>query len=127
VFAENSLRLCVVIDVDVVRRRSRILLEFLVIVGFVVVVPAAENPVERTFYLDSILTPVFTLFSRCPVLNVPSGFAANGVPTGIQIVGRTYDDLTAFRIGAASERARRWLDRPERRPSAGGVSRTPAR
>jgi amidase len=67
-------------------------------------------------YFDPILTPVFNLFSRCPVLNVPSGFADNGVPTGVQIVGRSYDDLTPFRIGAACERARPWLDTPERRP-----------
>ena len=67
-------------------------------------------------YFEGILTVVFNLFSRCPVLNVPSGFADNGVPTGIQIVGRTYDDLTPFRVGRACERARPWFDTPERRP-----------
>jgi Asp-tRNA(Asn)/Glu-tRNA(Gln) amidotransferase A subunit family amidase len=47
--------------------------------------------------------------SPCPVLAVPSGIApSNGVPTGIQIVGRTYEDVTAFRIGAALEQARPW-------------------
>ena len=61
---------------------------------------------EVASYIEAFLTPVFNLFSRCPVLNVPSGFADNGVPTGIQIVGRTYDDLTPFRVGAACERAR---------------------
>jgi Asp-tRNA(Asn)/Glu-tRNA(Gln) amidotransferase A subunit family amidase len=54
-------------------------------------------------YFDSIFTPLFNVLSRCPVLNVPSGFADNGVPTGIQIVGRTYDDEVPFRIGAALE------------------------
>jgi Asp-tRNA(Asn)/Glu-tRNA(Gln) amidotransferase A subunit family amidase len=68
------------------------------------------------FYFESILTPVFNIFSRCPVLNVPSGFADNGVPTGVQIVANTYDDLTAFRVGAACERARPWMDVPERQP-----------
>jgi Asp-tRNA(Asn)/Glu-tRNA(Gln) amidotransferase A subunit family amidase len=57
-------------------------------------------------YGDSLMTPVFNMFSRCPVLNVPSGFADNGVPTGLQIVGRTYDDVTTFRVGAALERVR---------------------
>jgi aspartyl-tRNA(Asn)/glutamyl-tRNA(Gln) amidotransferase subunit A len=28
------------------------------------------------------------------------------VPTGIQIVGRTYDDVTVFRLGRALERVR---------------------
>lgn len=68
------------------------------------------------FYFEAIMTSVFNVFSRCPVLNVPSGFASNGVPTGIQIAGRTYDDETTFRIGAACEAARPWLDRPDRRP-----------
>jgi Asp-tRNA(Asn)/Glu-tRNA(Gln) amidotransferase A subunit family amidase len=71
-------------------------------------------------YLESMLTPLFNILSRCPVLNVPSGFAANGVPTGIQIVGRTYDDLTPFRIGAACQRARPWLDCADRRPRLDG-------
>jgi Asp-tRNA(Asn)/Glu-tRNA(Gln) amidotransferase A subunit family amidase len=60
---------------------------------------------------------VFNIMSRCPVLAVPSGFGDNGVPTGIQIAARTYDDLTAFRVGAALERLRPWLDRPERQPA----------
>ncbi|WP_445150769.1 amidase [Baekduia sp. Peel2402] len=63
---------------------------------------------ELDFYFDGSLTPVFNIMSRCPVLNVPSGFADNGVPTGVQIVGRTYDDLTTFRIGAALEQVRPW-------------------
>jgi amidase len=77
---------------------------------------------DLDFYFEAMLTPVFNLFSRCPVLNVPSGFADNGVPTGIQIVGRTYDDLTPFRVGAACERARPWLDAPERRPVLSAAS-----
>ena len=60
------------------------------------------------FYFDAFLTPVFNVLSRCPVLNVPSGFADNGVPTGLQIAGRTYDDETTFRIGAALEQVRPW-------------------
>jgi Asp-tRNA(Asn)/Glu-tRNA(Gln) amidotransferase A subunit family amidase len=61
---------------------------------------------EDTFRAS--LTPVFNIMSRCPVLNVPSGFAENGVPTGLQIAGRTYDDLTPFRVGAALEAVRPW-------------------
>jgi Asp-tRNA(Asn)/Glu-tRNA(Gln) amidotransferase A subunit family amidase len=55
------------------------------------------------------MTTPFNVLAPCPVLAVPSGVAAsNGVPTGIQIVGRTYDDVTAFRIGAALEQLRPW-------------------
>lgn len=71
---------------------------------------------ELQYYFDGLLTTPFNVVSRCPVLSVPSGFADNGIPTGVQIVGRTYDDATAFRIGAALELARPWLDTAERRP-----------
>jgi amidase len=71
--------------------------------------------VDVPFYFDAFLTPVFNVMARCPVLNVPSGFADNGVPTGLQVVGPTYDDVTTFRIGAALERARPWPSLAERR------------
>ena len=55
------------------------------------------------------MTTPFNILAPCPVLAVPSGVApSNGVPTGIQIVARTYDDVTAFRIGAALEQVRPW-------------------
>jgi Asp-tRNA(Asn)/Glu-tRNA(Gln) amidotransferase A subunit family amidase len=54
------------------------------------------------------MTIAFNILSRCPVLAVPSGWASNDVPTGVQIVGRTYDDATVFRIGAALEEIRPW-------------------
>jgi Asp-tRNA(Asn)/Glu-tRNA(Gln) amidotransferase A subunit family amidase len=72
---------------------------------------------EVSNYFDTMMTAPFNVLSRCPVLAVPSGFADNGVPTGIQIVGRTYDDETVFRVGAALERAQPWFDAPTRRPS----------
>ncbi|WP_088282078.1 amidase [Kineosporia sp. A_224] len=55
-------------------------------------------------YIFAALTPVFNVASRHPVLNVPSGRASNGVPTGVQVVARPYDDVTAFHVGAAAER-----------------------
>lgn len=63
------------------------------------------------------MTYPFNVMSRCPVMAVPSGFAANGVPTGIQIVGRTFDDVRVFRAAAALERARPLYDAPQRRPA----------
>jgi len=62
------------------------------------------NDRQFTYYM----TTPFNVLSPCPVLAVPSGTASNGVPTGVQIVGRTFDDVTAFRIGAALERVRPW-------------------
>jgi Asp-tRNA(Asn)/Glu-tRNA(Gln) amidotransferase A subunit family amidase len=65
------------------------------------------GPNDRQF--TCFMTTPWNVLSPCPVLAVPSGIApSNGVPTGIQIVGRTFDDLTPFRIGAALERVRPW-------------------
>lgn len=50
-----------------------------------------------------VMTHPFNMMSRCPVLSVPSGLAANGVPTGVQIVGKTYDEPSVFRAAAALE------------------------
>jgi aspartyl-tRNA(Asn)/glutamyl-tRNA(Gln) amidotransferase subunit A len=38
-----------------------------------------------------------------PTLSVPTGFARNGLPVGMQIAGRAFDEATLFRIGAAYE------------------------
>jgi len=72
--------------------------------------------IEIEHYFDSIMTSPFNAMSRCPVLAVPSGFADNGVPTGVQIVGRTYDDETVFRVGAALELVQPAFDVAARRP-----------
>ena len=63
------------------------------------------NGVALPHYLLGALTPPFNIASRCPVLSVPTGLADNDVPTGMQIVGRTYDDPTAFRLAMAFEAA----------------------
>jgi Asp-tRNA(Asn)/Glu-tRNA(Gln) amidotransferase A subunit family amidase len=66
--------------------------------------------VEHADVDDAFMTYPFNICNRSPVLAVPSGFASNGVPTGIQIVGKTYDDLSVFRAGSAYERVRPWSD-----------------
>jgi aspartyl-tRNA(Asn)/glutamyl-tRNA(Gln) amidotransferase subunit A len=38
-----------------------------------------------------------------PALAIPTGFAASGLPIGLQIVGRPFDEPTVLRIGAAYE------------------------
>lgn len=52
-----------------------------------------------------IMTYPFNMLSRCPVLSVPTGHASNGVPTGMQIVGRTFCDADVFKVGMAFEEA----------------------
>jgi aspartyl-tRNA(Asn)/glutamyl-tRNA(Gln) amidotransferase subunit A len=65
-------------------------------------------------YVQWILTYPFNMMSQCPVASIPSGMSSLGIPTGLQIVGRTFDDLSVFRAAAAFEDARPWRSR---RPS----------
>ena len=51
------------------------------------------------------MTPLFNMFSRCPVISVPSGFSRDGIPTGVQIVGLPYCDDTVFTVAHALETA----------------------
>lgn len=68
--------------------------------------------------LGWVMTTPFNMQSRCPVLQVPSGHASNGVPTGIQIVGRTYCDADVFRAATAYEAAQGpWYTNPKNRPA----------
>ncbi|TIT61130.1 MAG: amidase, partial [Mesorhizobium sp.] len=68
--------------------------------------------------LGWVMTTPFNMMSRCPVLSMPSGKAASGVPTGIQIVGRTYCDADVFRAAMAYETAQgQWYDSAGTRPS----------
>lgn len=67
--------------------------------------------------LGWVMTTPFNMLSRCPVLSVPSGRTASGVPTGIQIVGRTYCDADVFRAGLAFETAQgQWFRNAGTRP-----------
>ncbi len=78
--------------------------------------PLEVNGKPVSDWLDVLMTVPFNIASRCPVISVPSGRSREGVPTGLSIVGKTYDDVTTFRIAAAHEERFPWLDAPERRP-----------
>ena len=67
--------------------------------------------------LGWVMTTPFNIMSRCPVLSVPSGRASNGVPTGLQIVGRTYCDEDVFQAASAYEAALGgWFGTADARP-----------
>jgi len=69
-------------------------------------------------FLGWVMTTPFNTMSRCPVVSVPSGHARNGVPTGIQIVGRTYCDGDVFQAAMAYETAQgQWFNTAASRPS----------
>ena len=43
-----------------------------------------------------------------PAVTVPAGFTKDGLPIGLQIVGRQLDDATVLRAAAAYEAAARF-------------------
>jgi len=51
-----------------------------------------------------------------PAMSVPAGFAADGLPLAVQLVGAAGNDGTVLAVGAALERARGW---PAYRPELG--------
>ena len=49
-----------------------------------------------------------------PALSVPVGFDADGLPVGMQIIGRAFDEATLFRLGHAYQQATDWHRRAPR-------------
>ena len=49
--------------------------------------------------------------SGCPALNVPVGFNAQGLPMGMQIVGRNEAELSCLQLAAAYDQATGWVTR----------------
>ncbi|MDE0032440.1 MAG: Asp-tRNA(Asn)/Glu-tRNA(Gln) amidotransferase subunit GatA [Deltaproteobacteria bacterium] len=64
-------------------------------------------------YLSDILTISVNL-AGLPALSVPCGFDDAGLPIGMQIIGRHFDEATVLRLGYAYEQATEWRTlRPE--------------
>ena len=62
--------------------------------------PDAEAVIQR---LTRFTRPVNYL--GLPALSIPSGFTRSGLPVGMQLIGRSFDEAMLLRIGAAFQRA----------------------
>ena len=62
------------------------------------------DPIEM--YLNDVLTLPASL-AGVPGLSIPCGFAA-GLPVGLQLLGRPFDELTVLKAGDAYQRATNW-------------------
>jgi aspartyl-tRNA(Asn)/glutamyl-tRNA(Gln) amidotransferase subunit A len=62
---------------------------------------------------DSVFNSPASTFGL-PALGLPMGFAPSGLPLGLQIMGRPFDECTVLRVGAAYETATPWH---EQRPA----------
>jgi aspartyl-tRNA(Asn)/glutamyl-tRNA(Gln) amidotransferase subunit A len=68
--------------------------------------PDAEAVIQR---LTRFTRPINYL--GLPSLAIPAGFTRGGLPVGMQLVGRSFDEATLLRIGAAFQRATDFHDR----------------
>ncbi|HWP73622.1 MAG TPA: amidase family protein, partial [Methylomirabilota bacterium] len=61
---------------------------------------------RRFFNRRSYTTPAS--LAGVPALSLPCGFTAGGLPIGLQLIGRRFDEVTLLRAGRAYERATDW-------------------
>jgi aspartyl-tRNA(Asn)/glutamyl-tRNA(Gln) amidotransferase subunit A len=69
-----------------------------------------DDPVAM--YLNDVFTVTANL-AGLPGLSVPAGLDAEGLPLGLQVLGRRFDEETVFAVGAAIERAAGFTARPQ--------------
>jgi aspartyl-tRNA(Asn)/glutamyl-tRNA(Gln) amidotransferase subunit A len=64
-------------------------------------------------FLDWDFVPFTCAFnlSGNPAASVPCGFSSEGLPIGLQVVGRLEDEVTVMRAAAAFAEARPWMDK----------------
>jgi len=78
-----------------------------------------------SFWQKASLLTAWNVTSQ-PVLALPNGFGANGLPLGMQILGRPFGEETILRVGHAYERATEWhTRRPNLVPGAAAPEVTP--
>lgn len=67
---------------------------------------------EKTLEIDGVVDDVRLATTRVlrpinatgvPTLSIPSGFSSNGLPLGLQIIGRANQETLLFRVGSAIE------------------------
>ena len=70
----------------------------------------STDPVEM--YLNDVFTVTVNM-AGLPGVSVPGGLAANGLPLGLQLIGRPFDEETLFSLAHALEQAAPKFDLPE--------------
>jgi len=75
---------------------------------------AAFTMGERADPLSMYLNDVFTIpvnLAGLPGLSVPAGFTKAGLPIGLQVIGKAFDEATVLRAARAYEAATAWRER----------------
>jgi aspartyl-tRNA(Asn)/glutamyl-tRNA(Gln) amidotransferase subunit A len=71
----------------------------------------ASDPVEM--YLNDVFTVTVNM-AGLPGIAVPAGLSAEGLPLGLQLIGRPFDEETLFSLAAAIEQAAPKIELPPR-------------
>ena len=69
-----------------------------------------DDPLEM--YLNDVFTVPANL-SGLPGISVPAGLSSDGLPLGLQVLGKAFDEPTVFRVSRALEQAAGFDARPE--------------
>jgi aspartyl-tRNA(Asn)/glutamyl-tRNA(Gln) amidotransferase subunit A len=75
-----------------------------------------DDPV--TMYLNDVFTVPSNL-AGVPAMSVPAGLDARGLPLGLQVIGRHFDEETVFAVCSALERAAGFTALPQLRAGVG--------
>jgi aspartyl-tRNA(Asn)/glutamyl-tRNA(Gln) amidotransferase subunit A len=87
----------------------------------VLLTPATPGPAfaigEKTadpvsMYLNDVFTVTVNL-AGLPGLAVPAGLTADGLPLGLQIIGKAFDEATVLRVGRSIEQAANFTAKPQ--------------
>jgi len=70
--------------------------------------PTEINGEAMTSYIDWMRSCSWITVTGLPAISVPAGFTADGLPVGIQIVGRHQDEWGVLQLAHAFEQATRW-------------------
>jgi len=62
----------------------------------------SDDPIAM--YLNDVFT-VPTSLAGLPAISIPGGLSANGLPLGLQIIGKAFDEETVFRVAGFMEDA----------------------
>ena len=71
------------------------------------------NGKPQETYLDWMQSCSIMTLTGCPAISVPAGFTKDGLPIGLQIVGRPRADLSVLQVAYAFEQAtQHWKREP---------------
>ncbi len=68
-----------------------------------------DDPIQM--YLEDVFTVTLNL-AGLPGISMPMGLAKNGLPVGVQLIGRAFDEETLFRAASALEKATAFTHKP---------------